>query len=343
MPGIPDPEFGDGSPMMGTATPAGMGSNANPPKRGLKLRVMIHGEKNEPTSDCMLSVTNESGEKLIPYLPQSSPESPQGMGASMGMMVPGMSPGRSRPLEANPDKNGEMYFAQMNQNRVPRILEPGRYIVEVVFADGRRGTHRFTVAPSHKDAIHEETIICPPADQKAYVLFHTPVLEDRYIQAGISIRAVVNVKPNRIGKTDWVIGDDDRVWNLYFDPKTGAPTRYDTLRYRKPPQSGGPNPMFDLSELPAEERFLNLPPGSYQVYLQWQAFQAGGIRSLANNATFRSFPAAGAAQKGVLTIAADTRDVLLDIPEEMLEALKILNLKETDHPIETPADATKVP
>jgi len=220
---------------------------------------------------------------------------------------------------------GTISFAKTLDSRQPPppFLEPGRYVVSIEFPDGRSGTHRFVVPPSHKAAVHEEHIVCPQGDQKAYVTFHTPVLEESVADAGVHVVAHVMKRPQRLRKSEWQLNRLDPEWTIHFDPVTGAPTGYDITQWLDTPTSTAniSTRNVNLSDLSSNERFLGLPAGEYSVQLSWKRADSVG--------TFEqsSFPAKGAAMDGKLTIDVETRDVLLEMPEAMQEHVqKLLKL-----------------
>lgn len=350
---------GGGSGMMGTADPSAMSGMspmgmsgasgaATAPQRGLKLRITVEGK---PAVGCTVSVVKESGESLTPYIHPAPMESEGGMGSSMGMMAPGMpgesmsgSPNNGRVTQLQPAINGEIYFAMMHHNGVPQILEPGRYTVQVTFPDGRNGTHRFAVPPEHKVAIYSEEIECPPTDEMTYVTFHVPLLDQKYIDAGMQTQIELIRKPLRIGKTDWMPTGTVRNWTIRFDPATGAPIGYraDESWRRSNGERVQKQPVY-LADLPPEERFLVIPAGKYQVVMGWSHSDTSLGQPSVNYGG--KLPAAGAAVEGVLSLATDTRDVLLNFPEGAFEKLdRALNFdKFKAQESIAPADAATAP
>lgn len=352
--GGPPGMMSDGDPTaipgMSTMGMAGASSGSPVPQRGLKLRVTVEGK---PAVGCTVSVVKENGERLTPYAHPTPSGSEGGMGSAMGMTPPGMGggggPSTGYPAQLHPVMNGEVHFAMMQPNGVPQILEPGRYTVQVNFPDGRQGTHRFVVPPNQKTALHEEQIECPPADQKAYVTFHVPVLDKKYVDVKLGTQVELTRKPLRIGKTDWTATNGLHRWTIYFDPATGAPISY----FPHERQKQHLTKLVELSDLPPEERFLELAAGNYQVDIKWTTTD-----QLTLITTFPRFkprqdlfgtmlPAAGAATDGVLSIAPDTRDVLLDFPEEAYKkldhALSGSDATPTDESPSPPVDPATIP
>ena len=251
-----------------------------------------------------------------------------------------------------PEQNGEIHFATLQQG-MPQSLEPGRYTVQIAFPDGRKGTHRFAVPPTHKAAIHEEQIECPPFEEKTYVTFHVPPLDKKYVEAGLQTQVELIRKPLRIGKTDWMPTGTVRNWTIRFDPATGASINYRPHELLRKPDGdpAQPQPVY-LADLPPEERFLVIPAGNYQVVMMWSDINdplrgqhaIGGSRYVSIYSV--KLPAAGAAVEGVLSLATDTlADVLLDFPEGAFEKLdKALGYDKRPVPESpAPADATTVP
>lgn len=367
-----------GMPGMGTAfydpavhpgaTSATMGESTHDPnavKRGLKLRITVEGK---PASNCFVSVVNESGEALVaPVEHAPMGGEMEGMGSSMGMM-PGMPAGAMGMMSSAgrnsagkpavwllPQMNGEIHFSQAGRNQ-PSFLDPGRYTVQIEFRDGRKGTHRFAVPPNHKKSLHEEEIECPPADQKAYITFHAAVLDKKYADAGIQARAVLTRKPLRIGKADWTETTGLKRWTIHFDSASGAPVKFQAHHWVNNQDHSKP---IDLADLPTEERFVTLPAGTYQVEMTWVVgtdYSTGitlvSSRRMVQGKFLDTFPAAGAATNGVLSLTADTRDVLLGYPEDDAVGASLnklfLSLKASipQSPVSestAPADASTVP
>lgn len=358
LPGMDGGMMGeDGTPVAGAPT-----------KHGLKLQLTMQGETEAPAAGCYVSVIEEGGTTLSPYNDHSSAEGMAGMSmmSSGGMgSAPGMAGGMSggpafggsgKHLKngafgylVSPQAQGTIYFAKTVDSRLPPppFLEPGRYVVTIEFPDGRTGTHRFVVPPQHRAALHEERIVCPPGDQKAYITFHTPVLENTVLKADADLHIVAHVTPQslRLGKSEWILDRSERQWTIHFDPRTGAPVRYESTEWLNPPTASANvrNQSFDVSDLPADERFLGLSAGNYHVDLSWhRQYQRGTFEKA-------EFPAGGAVTNGQLVISTETRDVLLDLPPEMLEHLRkfaesnLFAPKEGAAPVEVPADAAKAP
>ncbi|HET6423097.1 MAG TPA: hypothetical protein VFG20_05400 [Planctomycetaceae bacterium] len=332
MGGAPGMEMGGssaGGSMMG-GMPMGSGA-ANPPQHGLKLNLVMDGEKNEPASGCLVSVFDENWDSLTAF---NSFVQPEGMGAEggMGMMAMGMTPGgmpaghygtvnsAGKPaVRLPPEQKGVLYFSKSNDQRIATPLEPGRYTVSIQLPDGRVGTHRFVVPPRHQAGLHEEQIVCPAAAQKAYVTFHAALMDKKFVDAGGHIRAELTGKPLRRGKTDWTSTTDPQSWTIFFDPVSGAPIGYERVLWRK--GMAVERLPLDLSDLPTEERFVVMPAGDYVVEITWffDSELGGGLSKSIVNTTF---PAAGAATEGALSLSTDTRDVLLEFPAGAVEQLE---------------------
>lgn len=351
---------GMGASMMGGGGPTAAGT---PQKAGLKLRLTMQGETESPAAGCYVSVSEEGGATLSPYNDHSGPDamgsmgmmSSGGMGSAAGMaggMPGGLAFGGSGKQLNNgafgylvsPQMQGAIYFAKTVDSRLPPppFLEPGRYVVTIEFPDGRTGTHRFVVPPQHKAALHEEHILCPPGDQKAYVTFHTSPVEKPYDKLGVAVRATLLRKSSRLDKTEWNFGTDDKQWDIVFDPLTGASHHYETSQWLNPPRANAniDHQRFDLAELPAEHRFLALPAGTYSVRLVWTKPSTAGGFAPSSLPVIEPIPAEGAATKGELVISEDTRDVMLEFPAEAMEALKKQLPSSTDAEVR-PADAVQ--
>ncbi len=314
-----------GGDMAAAGGPLPSGHTSTAAHTGLTLRLTMEGEDNKPAAGCVVAVANEEGKSLLAQFPEfEAGMMSGGMAGEMGMM-PGGPAWNARPLRQNneitgvslpPGARGEVTFP---------AIEPGRYTVYVEFEDGRQCAHRIVIPPGSKSLPRVEHIQCPMPDTKAYVVFHTPLVEKTYADANVRVRASLIRKPTHLGKIEWADGLDSKTWYVYFDPTTGAPIKYDTSQRRTTPAKSSNiiNQQFDVSDLPPEERFLGLPAGDYHVSLMWvqpdrEPIATARFAPLLSN----PFAAEGAAKNGILTIDASTRDILLDFPDGAFEQLK---------------------
>lgn len=316
-------EMGGGSAMAGMMAPASAGGDmATAAPAGLTLRLTMEGDDNKPAAGCIVAVANEEGKSLFPHLPTTD------LGKTLEgktTMMSGSPAMDHRTMRQNqeisgiplpPEARGEIAFA---------TIEPGRHTVYIEFQDGRQCAYRIVIPPGPKSLPRLEHIQCPKPDTKAYVIFHTPLVEKPYADANIRVRASLVRKPTHIGKIEWADGLDSKTWYVHFDPTTGAPIKYDTSQRRTTPTKSSNiiNQQFDVSDLPPEERFLGLPAGDYHVSLMWvqpdrEPVATARFTPLLSN----PFAAEGAAKNGILTIDAGTRDILLDFPDGAFEQLK---------------------
>lgn len=363
---------GESSNMTMPGMSAGATSASAVSKPDLIVRLTMEGTNNEPVPQCVIAVLSEQGQPLQMMRPM-----PDAEGMSMGGM-PGMMAGSSYPPASQQiirqasvpgdllteDSRGVARFLQKQPNQSVGAIEPGRYTIYVEFHDGRQAQRLVVIPPSAKAVNHTEHIVCPAPSQKAYVVIHTPVLPQDLIDAGLSVVASVKRKSTIIAGTEWQTGNSADDLFLDFDPKTGAPTQYDrnsgnytsfynyyasgNHRARQRPNKFG--------ALATEHRFIKLPSGDYEVTLGWWNNRSKSLiftdasveleNSGLGGIPF-SYAAAGAAENGVLTISADTRDVLLDFPKEMLDgaqkALAAEWITKEAQPALNPADRVTQP
>ncbi len=377
MPGMPGPApmmgtglDGGGGPMIGTSLPPAGTETSAPQEPGLIVRLTMEGTDKKPASGCVVSVISEQGEQLTPMPISQQPGTTPGMsqtsggffGSEMAFPSHGL---QTANLQSNTDKfgyvvtpemNGEIRFTGNTKGTSRRLLEPGRYSIVVEFPDGLHSYHRFVVSPSAKPGTRLEQIDCPETAKNAYINIHTPILPQDVIDAEISLRIQLMRQTSIHGKEVWHSMKLPNCWILGSDAVTGAVFAYNSFNTRiapghRPQLIGLPGSLpYQLQDLPAEDRFLAIPEGSYQVWIHWirntQPPPGGNIQEATRRfyPVPKVYPAAGAAKDGMLEITADTRDVLLDLPEGMLEDLrKVLKPVSPDNEPAPPADATKVP
>ncbi len=354
--------------MMGAGMAGGSMAGASPLEEqskhsGLTVRLTMEGTNNEPVPQCIIAVVSEQGQPLQLIRPM-----PDAEGMSMGGM-PGMMAGSSYPTAfqqlirqasipgelLTDDSRGIARFLQKPPGQPTGAVEPGRYTIYVEFHDGRQAQRLIVIPPSAKAVSHTEHIVCPAPSQNAYVVIHTPIVPQDLIDAGLSVVASVKRKSTIIAGTEWQTGNSADDLFLDFDPKTGAPTQYDRnsgnySSFSKYFAHGSDRGLYKgtkFGNLATADRFLKLPSGNYEVVLGWwdrredrlvhrvptkEDEEAGRIGILYGYEGFT------AGDNGVLVISPDTRDVLLDFPEGMLDVAQNVLTERTSTTQTTPAD-----
>ncbi|MDP1796872.1 MAG: hypothetical protein Q8K78_05300, partial [Planctomycetaceae bacterium] len=366
--------MGMGSAAMGPGamggsmggTPMEMGGFSEDPNAvhpGLTVRLTMQGTKDEAVTGCMVALISEQGKPLDMLRPTSDAE-----GMSMGAMpsiisVDSYASGQGLSMRQTstgghtltPEMRGICRFVQKLPNQTLGSVEPGRYTLYVEFHDGRQAQRLIVIPPSAKAVNQTEHIVCPAPSQNAYVVIHTPIVPQDLIDAGLSVVASVKRKPTTIEGTEWQTGNSADDLFLDFDPKTGAPTQYDRnsgnySSFSKYFAHGSDRGLYKgtkFGNLATADRFLKLPSGNYEVVLGWwdrredrlihrvptkEDEEAGRIGILYGYEGFT------AGDNGVLVISPDTRDVLLDFPEGMLDVAQNVLTERTSTTQTTPAD-----
>lgn len=302
------PSAGGGSPFGGPAGGTSGGPATAALGRTLELQLTM-AETNAPAVGCHVAVIAEGGNWL---------EAPGRIAAfgsytgAPGMMTGGF-PGRPAVsmkqvmigsaigISLTAEDGGVIKFGR---------VDAGRYTAYVEFVDGRACAHRFTVAPPEKSNVLR--IVCPLEAKKAYVTFWIPKLPAELAVADVLLAATVQQVPSQHGAVKWRQLDAPEPLRLWFDPKTGAVARYQV----------GATPDVDLNDVDVHERFLTMPVGAYAVeFVQYQWPQTNGANSFIEN--LKSHRAAGgAAKNGQLSVTADMRDVLFNVPETVIQELR---------------------
>lgn len=328
MPSTAEGGGGGSMAMASNPLPGGNAPTAAAAQPGLTLRLTMEGDDNKPAVGCLVALVDEEAKSLPAYfLNVARPGAADMMAAGSmtsvmsmpgGIGVPGGKALRQRVSNTQvigvallPWHQGDIHF---------QTTEPGRYTVYVEFDDGLQCAHRFVIPPDSMLKSHVEHIRCPLPDKKAYVVFHTPTLPKDIVEAGLFLQVTLSREPQTIDKVVWKSAATSEGWKLDSDPLSGTPMRYGFLRTGRNVKNdwiGLLPTTTNLSDLAPSERFLTMATGKYRVQLSWRRQLHD---DMLDQQSYGDFPAAGAARDGLLEISAETRDVLLDLPEGMLEA-----------------------
>lgn len=145
-----------------------------------------------------------------------------------------------RQLMIQPDAQGRCEFER---------IEPGRYLLEIQFGDGRLCRAKLPVLRAGKELVEE--VVCPPPATKTSVLATAPPIPEDLRRAGLYLGAAVFPCERKFEGRIWG-KPNGKARSLIFQPETGQLAQADNA---------------DLSQDAPEDRLAFVPAGPYRLQL----------------------------------------------------------------------------